>query len=190
MRNLGSPVPARRAAAFRRLYAAGERLARRAAERLGADPVLRRLILSRENPLEAVGVAVRPGAYRRIRALWAVERETPVPAARRTREFSIDVKGRRLDVLTPAGADGPIAGFLAKHGEGIQQVELGVRDAGAAAERLGSLRDARLRGIGSRPARGGGGKRVYFVLVDISAKTRKRRVLAELVQKPFLSRER
>ncbi len=77
-------------------------------------------------PVVTVGLAVEPGTFERIHVANGVPDLATVPPDQDAREFELHFSdGVALDVLTtrdPRG-DGAIARYLAKFGEGIQQVE-------------------------------------------------------------------
>ena len=68
--------------------------------------------------------------------------------------------GSCIQLLAPLREDSPIGKFLARNGEGIQQVAYGVDDIDAAGERL---RAAGVRLLYDVPKRGTAGSRVNFV---------------------------
>ena len=77
--------------------------------------------------------------FEAIRARFGQPKLADVPADHDVLEFElVFAHGVRLDILTArtSGGEGPIAKFLARFGEGIQQVECDVRDAQRAAEIL------------------------------------------------------
>jgi methylmalonyl-CoA/ethylmalonyl-CoA epimerase len=66
----------------------------------------------------------------------------------------------RVELLEPIADDSPVARFLARHGEGMHHLTLGVHDLAAVLERL------RARGIelvGAAPRKGAGGRSIAFV---------------------------
>lgn len=73
-----------------------------------------------------VGVAVSRETFARIRAANGMPRLAEVPSDQDAEEFELYFDGgNSLDILTSRapGGDGAIAKYLAKFGEGIQQVE-------------------------------------------------------------------
>jgi len=85
-----------------------------------------------------VGLAVSNETSSRIFAAWGPAGFADVPPDQDALEFEIGVPGARLDILTstnPAGS-GAIARYLAKFGEGIQQVEYRVTDVDRATQIL------------------------------------------------------
>jgi hypothetical protein len=88
-----------------------------------------------------VGVAVNPDLFEKIRVANHSPHLAEVPPDQDAKEFELEMDdGVKLDVLTtrePDG-DGAIARYLKKFGQGIQQVELYVRDVDRATEILKS----------------------------------------------------
>jgi hypothetical protein len=72
-----------------------------------------------------VGVAVGRETFAKIRAANGMPRLAEVPSEQDAEEFGLHFDGNSLDILTSRapGGDGAIAKYLAKFGEGIQQVE-------------------------------------------------------------------
>jgi len=84
--------------------------------------------------------------------------------------------GTRLELLEPMRADGPIARFLAKKGEGIHHIAFGVRDIVAA---LDEARRAGVALIDAVPRRGAHNTRIAFLHPrDMNG------ILIELVESP------
>jgi hypothetical protein len=129
-----------------------------------------------------VGIAVKPENFAKIRAALGNPKLASIPPNQDVEEFewSVDA-GIHLDILTtrqPAG-DGAIARFLARIGEGIQQVEFVTENVDRATELL-------LSRLGVQPvypeARSGAdGTRVNFFLVAAPSGGK---VLIELVEIP------
>ena len=65
-----------------------------------------------------------------------------------------------IELLEPINDDGPIARFLARHGEGIHHVACGTADIGSARERAEA---AGLRLLSAEPTDGAHGKLITFV---------------------------
>jgi hypothetical protein len=132
------------------------------------------------NPELTVGVAVEPATFERILTANGSPPLARVPADQDAREFELEFPaGARLDILTTRqpGGDGAIARYLAKFGEGIQQVEIAVTDVDRASEILRS--QFGLQPIYPATRAGADGTRVNFFLVPTDGK----RVLVELVEK-------
>jgi hypothetical protein len=88
-----------------------------------------------------IGIAVNPGTFEKICAANGSPRMADVPADQDAKEFELEIDERvTLDVLTSreAGGSGAIARYLQKFGQGIQQIELYVRDVDHATEILKS----------------------------------------------------
>ena len=153
-----------------------------------AEPVLRtwfadaefRALIPNTGALLTVGVAVQPPRFAQIRASCGMPPLANAPPDQDVSEFELQfAHGVRVDILTtrdPAG-NGAIARFLAKFGEGIQQVECDVRDV-AQATRLLRTRFA-LEPVYPEPRAGADGTRINFFLVPVAEG---RKVLIELVE--------
>jgi len=131
-------------------------------------------------PELAVGVAVHPETFEKIRAACGSPPLADVPPDQDAREFELQFPGgARLDVLTTRepGGSGAIAKFLRKSGEALQQVEISVNDV----NRLTALLRARFGVTPIYPAtrQGADGTRVNFFLVPAAEN---RKVLIELVE--------
>lgn len=114
-----------RVAGASEIYRQGRAAADRAVFRWWDDAELSELLL-RPKPVVTVGVAVGRETFARIRKANGQPALAQVPAEQDAEEFELHfVDGVELDVLTsrePSG-QGAIARFLAKFGEGVQQVE-------------------------------------------------------------------
>lgn len=130
-------------------------------------------------PKRTVGVAVLPENFDRIRAAFGAPRLAAVPPDQDAREFELDFPGARLDVLTTVdpGGKGAIARFLAKAGEGIQQVEINVKDVDRATDIL--LQRFGFSSVYPATRAGADGTRVNFFLAPAD---QNRKVLIELVE--------
>ena len=132
------------------------------------------------NPKLTVGVAVEPAAFERIFAATGSPQLAHVPRDQDVREFELEFPGGvRLDILSTrqSGGDGAIARYLAKFGQGIQQVEIDVTDVDRASEILRS--QFALQPIYPATRAGADSTRVNFFLVPTDGK----KVLVELVEK-------
>jgi hypothetical protein len=188
IRQLAETEAGVRAGAAAEIFRRGCELARAATERWLADAELAGCFVrgADDLPKTTVGVAVQPETFERIRSANGAPRLADVPPDQDAREFELEFPGGvRLDVLTTrdAGGGGALARYLRKSGEGIQQVELEVRDAGRATELLRT----RLGVAPLYPAvrAGADGTRVNFFLV---AAPPDRKVLIELVESGNLNR--
>jgi hypothetical protein len=144
-----------------------------------ADPEFRALV-PRGGVLLTVGLAVQPPTFEAIRARFGQPQLAEVPADQDVLEFELSfAHGVRLDVITPrtATGEGAIAKFLARFGEGIQQVECDVRDASRATEIL--QQRFQVQAIYPEIRSGANQTRVNFFLVPIAEN---RKLLIELVE--------
>jgi len=66
----------------------------------------------------------------------------------------------RIEFLEPLGAEGPIAKFIEKRGEGIQHIALKVDDIKA---QLDDLKQKGIRLIDEEPKMGAGGAKIAFI---------------------------
>jgi hypothetical protein len=182
--SLGSPEPAERERAARALFESGTMLARDAISRWLEFPPLAAL-LTGEVPggLEiTVGIAVQTETFDRLQAANGSPRLADVPPDQDAKEFELEFQGGvRLDILSTRqpGGGGAIDRFLGKFGEGIQQIEIVVRD-------LDRATDALREHFSIAPiypaARGGAdGTRVNFFLVPTGDGGK---VLIEFVENP------
>jgi hypothetical protein len=183
--NLSAAEEAARMLAALEIYRHGRVSADRAVSRWWEDAELSELLLS-PKPIVTVGVAVRRETFARIRTANGQPELAAVPPEQDAEEFELhfadDVE---LDVLTsrePA-AQGAIARFLDKFGEGVQQVEfrcLNVDRAMAIVrERFG------VAPIYPEARAGANGSKVNFVLVPVpGAGAENARVLIELYELP------
>src|SRR5437879_1388526 len=112
-----------------------------------AEPVLRKWFADPEfralaaggTALLTVGLAVQPATFEVIRARFGQPQLAETPPDQDALEFELNfAHGVRLDVMTPRtpATEGPIVKFLARFGEGIQQVECDVREVSRATEIL------------------------------------------------------
>lgn len=164
-----------RAGAAAVLYEAGRASAEAATAAWRGDTEL--AILFTGHP--TVGVAVRPDTFDRIRRANGMPALADVPPDQDAREFELEFSGSvSLDILTtrdPKGA-GAIARFLTRRGEGIQQVELPVKDV----DRATAILQERFLLAPLYPATrpGANATRINFFLVQAPAG----KVLIELVE--------
>jgi hypothetical protein len=131
-------------------------------------------------PELTVGLAVHPATFERIRAAHGLPRLAKVPPDQDAMEFELHLPGSvRLDILTTRepGGTGAIARYLEKHGEGIQQIEIGVTDADRATQILRTKFALAPIYPATRP--GADGTRVNFFLVPTP---QEKKVLVELVE--------
>jgi hypothetical protein len=93
----------------------------------------------REQPRFVAGIAVQPHTFERIRLANGLPRLADVPASQDAIEFELHFgEEGDLDILTTRDSlgSGAIARYLAKFGEGIQQVEVNVSDVDRATDLL------------------------------------------------------
>jgi hypothetical protein len=133
-----------------------------------------------------VGIAVLPETFNKIRAACGSPPLADAPADQDVVEFELvltegGLSDVRLDILTTKapGGDGAIARFLAKFGEGIQQVEIDVTDVDRATEILRTR--FKIEPIYPETRVGANGTRVNFFLVTAR---NDQKTLVELVENP------
>jgi tellurite resistance protein TerC len=198
--DLGSPDEPRRRVAAEALFLKGRELSRETVELWERDSELVNILVSdSERTDEAphdtlrvtVGIAVTPETFSRIRAANGMPRLADVPPDQDATEFDLhfsvaDPFGKnatglaiRLDILTTKqpGGEGAIAKFLAKFGEGIQQVEYEVSDVDKATRILADRFD--VEAIYPATRAGADATRVNFFLVPTAAG---KKILIELVE--------
>ncbi len=194
--HLADDDPAERAWAGSSLFGAGLARMLKDFQKWQGDEELRELFV-RENiagerpavPFSAritVGIAVLPKTFEKIRAANGSVPLADAPADQDVLEFELDFKDAnlphvRLDILTTKtpGGNGAIARFLAKFGEGIQQVEIDVTDVDRATEILRTR--FQIEPIYPATRAGANGTRVNFFLVTAS---NNQKVLVEFVEQP------
>ncbi len=177
--NLASEDATARAGAAGIIYRAGRDLAEPVVRQWRADPELASL-LGGESPRITVGVAVEPVTFARIRAVNGSPLLARVPPTQDAAEFELDFSGGiSLDILTTnqPGGSGAIARFLAKFGEGIQQVEYRTTDVGRATQILREKFGLEPVYPETRP--GAGGAKINFFLVSTAGG---QKVLIELYE--------
>lgn len=172
---LDSPDAASRVTAARELYRRGRDDAEQAIAGWRADPE----IDERISKHATVGIAVVRERFARIRALLGQPRLAEVPPDQDAEEFEWNPSDVHLDILTTRapGKDGAIAKFLAKFGEGVQQVEFLTRDIDEVTRLLASR--LKVKAVYATTRAGADGTRVNFFLVS-AAESKK--VLVELVE--------
>jgi len=161
---LWSPEASRRAHGAKQIYAYGRSLADQAVQIWWQNENLARL-RGRDRQL-TVGLAVRPETFAAIRKANGWTKLAEVPPDQHASEFELHFEGQiSLDILTSRvpDSDGAIAKFLAKFGEGIQQVELHCTDVGRATAIL--RENFGIAAIYPETWPGANGTRVNFFLV-------------------------
>lgn len=129
---------AMRATTAAKIYRYGRITADRAVHSWWKNEDLSKLLLGRD-PVVTVGLAVQPETFFRIREANGEPPLATVPAEQDAQEFELHFPGGvSLDILTTRriGGPGAIARYLARHGEGIQQVEFRCLDVDRATEIL------------------------------------------------------
>jgi tellurite resistance protein TerC len=136
-----------------------------------------------------VGVAVRPETFDKVRAANGSPPLADAPADQDVLEFELDFRDSgmsyvHLDILTTKtpGGSGPIARFLEKYGDEIQQVEIDVTDVDRATEILRTRFKVEPIYPATRP--GANGTRVNFFLIKGLGD---QKVLVELVEQPNIA---
>ncbi len=183
--SLGEPASSVREGAAAELFGRGRDLARAATKSWLADPELSSTFVmdASKFPETTVGIAVTPATFDRIRAAHGSPPLADVPPDQDAKEFELHFeRGVRLDILTTndAAGSGAIARYLAKTGEGIQQVEMLTRDIDLATSILRSKFNA--QPIYPATRAGADGTRVNFFLVPLPEGGK---ILIELVEPAF-----
>src|SRR5712664_472124 len=178
--NLSSAEPSVRLAGADEIYRLGRAAAGSAIAVWWAGNELSALLLG-PKPTVTVGLAVQRDTFGRIREANGLPRLADVPPDQDAEEFELHFPNDvSLDVLTtrdPQGS-GPIANFLAKFGEGVQQVEFRCADVDRATRIL--KEQFAVQPIYPQTRAGADNTRVNFFLLP-SATTGK--VLIELYQR-------
>jgi hypothetical protein len=188
IRGLGDREPGEREKAATEIFQRGVEARGAATQKWLADRELAGLFVVSGScsPETTVGLAVERENFSRIRIANGSPPLANVPPDQDAEEFELSFeRGVRLDILTtkdPQGA-GPIAGYLQKFGEGIQQIELLVREVDRATEILRYRFD--LEPIYAKTRAGAEGTRVNFFLVPTP---QGKKVLIELVETARSSR--
>lgn len=127
--DLSSSDPIMRSAAATEIYRRGRAPADRTVYVWWTNPEF--AALCGANPIVTIGIAVKRQTFERIREANGLPRLADAPPDQDAEEFELHFPNDvSLDVLTtrdPHGS-GPIAKFLAKFGEGVQQVEFQCAD--------------------------------------------------------------
>jgi len=168
-----------RNAAATEIYRRGRAPADRAVYSWWSNPEFATLLGA--NPEVTVGLAVRPATFARIRQANNLPALARVPPDQDAEEFELHFPNAiSLDILTTRDPDGQgaIARYLAKFGEGVQQVEFRCSNVDQATQILKEK-------LGQQPVypqtrAGADGTRVNFFLV---APPNSSKVLVELYEK-------
>jgi hypothetical protein len=134
--DLSSPDEPKKLAAAAEIYRIGRATAGSAISEWWTESDLSGLLLG-PNPIITVGLAVPRDTFSRIRIANGTPRLAEVPADLDAEEFELHfADGVALDILTARepGGSGAIAKYLAKFGEGVQQVEYRCTNVDRAAE--------------------------------------------------------
>ena len=178
---LASADSSERGAAAGTIYRAGRTSADEAVSLWWKDAELSGLLLGPQHVV-TVGLAVERATFGRIRVANGTPRLAEVPAEQDAEEFELHFPdGVLLDVLTTRepGGSGAIARYLAKFGEGVQQVEFRCEHVDRATEILKEKFDVKSVYPPTRP--GADGTRVNFFLVPTPVGGK---VLIELYEAP------
>ena len=139
-------------------------------------------LLLGSNPRVSVGVAVKRQTFDQIRIANGSPRLAAVPPDRDAEEFELDFpNGISLDVLTTKDSEGSgaISRYLAKFGEGVQQVEYRCANVDRATAIL--QQEFGISPVYPATRLGADGTRVNFFLVS---SPEERKVLIELYEAP------
>jgi hypothetical protein len=175
---LASPDPEERAAGATEICRAGRRRADLAVRAWWENADFARLCGAGSSV--TVGLAVQPVTFAKIREANDWPHLADVPPEHDASEFELQFAGGiSLDVLTTrdAGGNGAIARFLAKFGEGVQQVEFRCEDVDRAAAILREKFAVQPLYPAKRP--GADGTNVNFFLVPAPDQTK---ILIELYE--------
>jgi len=112
--------------------------------------------------IDHVGIAVKDleAAMKVWEGLGLKVEEVEEVPEQKVKTAIIHVGESRIELLEPTAEDSPIAKFIAKRGEGIHHIALGVDDI---EEQLERLRENGYRLIDEKPRDGAGGARIAFV---------------------------
>ncbi|HXN19471.1 MAG TPA: hypothetical protein VN875_14135 [Candidatus Binatus sp.] len=190
IRQLTDPDPQKRLDSAMRLYMEGGNLCTPLLKKWIADPEFRSLVLpisvnstgaSEFSQLNTVvGIAVQPETLQKIREANDSPALAEVPPDQDAIEFELHFENHiELDILTTRepGGQGAIAKFLSRFGEGIQQIEIYVRNVDRATEILRSRFG--LNPLYPKTRAGAGGTRINFFLALLPEGSK---VLIELVE--------
>lgn len=115
--------------------------------------------------IDHVGIAVRDldaakDFYARAYGMSVVHEEVNEEQGVREAMLAVGDSGSCIQLLAPLREDSPIGKFLARSGEGIQQMAYGVDDIDAA---CAALRERGLRLLYDEPKTGTAGSRINFI---------------------------
>ncbi len=164
--DLSSSDPVMRSAAATEIYRRGRTPADRAVYAWWRNAEFAQLCGA--SPAVTVGLAVRRATFTRIREANGLPPLALVPPDQDAEEFELHFPNDiSLDVLTTTdpGAQGAIARYLSKFGEGVQQVEFHCRDVDRATQIL--KENFGVQPIYPQTRAGAGGTRVNFFLIGL-----------------------
>ena len=179
--NLSSAESSVRLAAAEEVYRLGRATGGSAVSAWWGESELSALLLG-PNPVITVGLAVQRDTFGRIRVANETPRLAQVPPDQDAEEFELHFgKEVSLDILTTRepGGSGAIAKYLAKFGEGVQQVEYRCANVDRAAQVL--KEKFRVSPVYPETRAGADGTRVNFFLM---ASPDGGKVLIELYELP------
>ena len=162
--DLSSGDPVMRSAAAKEIYRRGRAPADRAVYAWWSNPEFAQLFGA--SPFVTVGLAVRRPTFARIREANGLPPLADVPPDQGAEEFELHFPNDiSLDVLTTGdpGGQGAIARYLAKFGEGVQQVEFRCKNVDRATQIL--KENFGVQSIYPQTRAGADGTRVNFFLV-------------------------
>ena len=163
--DLSSADSSKKLAAAGEIYRLGRAIAGSATSDWWAESELSALLMG-PNPSITVGLAVQRETFGRIRIANGTPRLAAVPRDQDAEEFELRfAEGISLDILTTRepGSSGAIAKYLAKFGEGIQQVEYRCTNVDRASQIL--KEKFRVAPVYPETRNGANGTRVNFFLV-------------------------
>jgi hypothetical protein len=186
---LSASDPPTRTHSAQTIFDSGVALTRAVIAHWSGDPGFASLLLGEKGGAgrrfrTTVGVAVLPPTFNAIRNANGAPRLAGVPPDQDASEFELHFDSSvHLDILTTKqpGGEGAIAKFLAKFGEGIQQVEYEVSEVDRATKILAERFGQKAVYPATRP--GADGTRVNFFLVSADPSvTGGKKILIELVE--------
>lgn len=163
--DLSSGDESKKLAAASEIYRLGRATGGSAVADWWAESELAVLLLG-PDPVITVGVAVQRDTFSRIRIANGTPRLAGVPPDQDAEEFELEFpEGISLDILTARepGGSGAIATYLAKLGEGIQQVEYRCTNVDRASQIL--KEKFKIASVYPETRTGADGTRVNFFLV-------------------------
>lgn len=113
--------------------------------------------------IDHIGIAVsniQDAAKFYTKALGLKVSEIETVEEQKVKTVGILLGDTRIELLEPLGAEGPIAKFIEKRGEGIQHIALKVDDIKA---QLDDLKQKGIRLIDEEPKMGAGGAKIAFI---------------------------